>query len=226
MKIAIWNHKGGVGKTTITAHIGFRAIDKNQSLNVLDFDTQHNTMSWLSNHAYSGEPFNKGNVDVSNDPNVLQSVKDCIIDCPPQYIQNIDLLKDVDVWLVPIDGRFSVDGCLGARDIIRNSSKDARIVVVVNKAIDTKHGRYERDEVVKLNIELFKMVIPQHEVVRRAEMMGVAAWDVPYGLRSTASQNLQLLADWVLSGCLSKGVYGFEEDRAGFVYARRGVVYG
>ena len=32
MKIAVFNHKGGVGKSTLTSHIAFRAIGNSSTL--------------------------------------------------------------------------------------------------------------------------------------------------------------------------------------------------
>jgi len=47
----------------------------------------------------------------------------------------------------------------------------------------------------------------RHEVVRRAEAMGQAAWQVPYGGRALTTQNLQVFSDWMLVGCRESEVY-------------------
>ena len=54
MKIAIYNNKGGVGKTSLTAHVGFRAMETKQFITVVDADRQNNTMDWLTGGDWDG----------------------------------------------------------------------------------------------------------------------------------------------------------------------------
>jgi cellulose biosynthesis protein BcsQ len=48
MKIAIINHKGGVGKTTLAVNIAFRYAEKRKQLALIDFDNQCNAMQLFS----------------------------------------------------------------------------------------------------------------------------------------------------------------------------------
>lgn len=214
MRVAVYNHKGGVGKSTITTHIGFRAMERNINLVVGDLDRQCNTLKWLSNHQWTGEPYYRGSVLVTPD---LQTVKDnenYILDCPPAYnfIEELSGKVDVDVWLVPVTGRFSTDGTIDVMKHVQNNT-NGRIVVVINCAMDTQMGKEERKQVSGLDVEIFTLAIPQQDIVRKSELLGVPTWDVPYGSRSMTTQNLRLLSDWVLDGCTSRGVYLLGDER-------------
>jgi cellulose biosynthesis protein BcsQ len=163
-------------------------------------------MSWLSNHAWDGdESFEMGSVTVTtNDDERFTGIT--VIDAPPAY-EFVKEIAKVDVWVLPVNGRFSVDGAINVIEQIKRDSKNSRIVLVANMADpNTKFGKREIQEIRKLEVELFDAIIPRHESVRKAEAMGVSAWKVPYGIRSSAAQNLQLFGDWVMRGCSKRGV--------------------
>jgi len=207
MKIAIYNNKGGVGKTSLTAHIGFRAMETNQSITVVDADRQNNSMDWLTGGEWDGNStVERGSVKVTND--ILEADGDLvIIDCPPAFevVQNY---PDVDVWIIPVNGRFSVIGSMTVIDEIKAINTNARIVLIANMVdASTKFGKVQLDEIKKIGVELFKLIIPRHDIVGKAEIGTQSAWSIPYGSRSLAAQNLKLFADWVLNGCKVRGVY-------------------
>jgi len=210
MKIAVFNHKGGVGKSTLTSHIAFRAIERNYPLAVMDIDRQRNTMAWLSKHTSTNnytEPFNIGSVYVTKFIEELETIKtDVIFDCPPSY-DVVEQIKDtIDVWIIPVDGRFSVDGAV---NVLSELPKNSRAIVVSNKSYDSKFGNSEMLQIKKLPCEIYFTPLPTQDVVRKAEMLGVPAWKVPYGLRSMAAQNLVMFADWVIDGIRSNQTYNF-----------------
>jgi len=215
MKIAIYNNKGGVGKTTLAAHIGFRAIEKKQKLMVYDVDSrQGNTIDWLTGGNWDGNatvqltPY----VWVTTDNNDTEGHELVVIDCPPTF-QVVEKFDDVDVWLVPVSGRFSVMSAMNVIEEIRQIERKPRIVLVSNM-VDTRteFGRTEINEIKKLGVELFKFHIPRHDAIRKAEMAAMPAWKVPYGTRSMATQHLMIFADWVLNGCSEKGVYSKDSN--------------
>jgi cellulose biosynthesis protein BcsQ len=203
MVVAIYNNKGGAGKSTLTSHVGFRAIERNMSITILDIDRQRNTMSWLSKHDNTTEPYNVGSVRVTNDYAEVNNNGLVVIDCPPSFNVVSEIKDSVDVWLIPIDGRFSVDGSMNVLSEIGNT----RCVIVVNKAYDSKFGTSELKQIAQLPVDLFRFPIPTQDVVRKAEMLGVSAWKVPYGIRSSTAQNLKLFADWVLDGLKGTSTY-------------------
>lgn len=207
MKIAVYNNKGGVGKTSLVAHVGFRAIEKRQVITVLDADRQHNTMDWLTSGQWDGNAtVLMGTVTVTRDISEADA-NIVIIDCPPAF-EVVSLYNDVDIWIVPVNGRFSVSGAMGVIDEIKKIDRNPRIVLVPNMVdIRSDLGSAEMREIQKIDVELFKCNIPRHDVVSKAEMATKAAWDIPYGMRSLAAQNLKVFSDWVLQGCNTNGVY-------------------
>ena len=207
MKIAIYNNKGGVGKTSLTAHVGFRAMETKQFITVVDADRQNNTMDWLTGGDWDGNSMVEiGSMKVTND--ILDA--DCdlvVIDCPPAFevVQNF---PDVDVWIIPVNGRFSVVGSMTVIDEIKAINTKARIVLIANMVdANTKFGKAQLEEIKKIGVELYKLIIPRHDIVGKAEIATQSAWSIPYGSRSLAAQNLKLFAEWVLNGCKARGVY-------------------
>jgi cellulose biosynthesis protein BcsQ len=201
MKIVVYNNKGGVGKSTLVCHTAFRAAEQNISLNVIDADQQCNSMAWLSGHQWNGdEAFNRGSVSVTTNINSAQFHNVTLIDASPafNFVQNV---SDVDIFIIPVSGRFSVDGAINVISQVNQKSPGSRLVLVANMSeANTNFGQSELEQIKKLGIALFKFPIARHDVVRRAEMLGQAAWQVPYGTRTLTAQNLQIFSDWILSG--------------------------
>lgn len=208
MKIAVYNNKGGVGKTSLVAHIGFRAIQLSKHITVLDADRQSNAMDWLSNGQWDGNSLLEvGTIKLTTDIREAENSDITVTDCPPAF-EVVELYQDVDIWIVPVSGRFSVSGAINVLDSIKKVDKKPRVVLVANMVdARTEFGRKELEEIRKLNVELFKLPIPRHDVVGKAEMSCVPCWDIPYGIRSLTAVNLRTFADWVLSGCNDRGVY-------------------
>ncbi len=208
MKIAVYNNKGGVGKTSLVAHIGFRAIQLSKHITVLDADRQSNTVDWITNGQWDGNSLLEiGTVKLTTDVNDIDSNDVTIIDCPPAF-EVVELYQYVDIWIVPVSGRFSVSGAMNVLDSIKKMDKKPRVVLVANMVdARTEFGKKELEEIRKLDVELFKLPIPRHDVVGKAEMSCVPCWEIPYGIRSLTAVNLRTFADWVLSGCNERGVY-------------------
>lgn len=208
MKIVVYNNKGGVGKSTLVCHAAFRAAELNLSLSVIDADQQCNTMAWLSGHQWNGdESYNLGSVSVTTNVNSVDLHSITLIDAPPafNFVQNV---SDVDIFVIPVGGRFSVDGAINVISQINQNNSSSRIVLVANMSdANTNFGKSELEQIRKLGVELFKFPISRHDVVRRAEMLGQAAWQVPYGVRTLTAQNLQLFSEWIVRGCQENGVY-------------------
>ena len=208
MKIAVYNNKGGVGKTSLTAHIGFRAMDTGRAITIVDADRQSNTMDWLTKGSWDGNStVEVGSVKITKDIREINSDDLVVIDCPPAF-EVVANYPDVDVWVVPVNGRFSVMGSMTVIDEIKAINPKARIVLLANMVdMSTRFGKTQLEEIKKLEVELYKLIIPRHDIVGKAEMSTKACWAVPYGSRSLTSQNLKMFAEWVLDSCKVRGVY-------------------
>jgi cellulose biosynthesis protein BcsQ len=207
MKAVVYNNKGGVGKSTLVSHTAFYAMERKVELTVIDADQQCNSMSWLAGHEWDGSTeYETGTVRMTTDGGAVGGAM-TIVDAPPSFTF-VENHPEADIWIIPVGGRFSVTGAMNVIDQVRQVKKKARVVLVANMCDpNTKFGRLELDEINKLNIELFKIPIPRHDIVRKAEMAGQAAWSLPYGIRANAAQNLRTFADWMVRGCPDKGVY-------------------
>jgi cellulose biosynthesis protein BcsQ len=206
MKVAFYNHKGGVGKTSLAAHVAFRAVELNRELIAIDADKQGNLMDWVSNGNWSGtEDYGIGDVLLTTNQRADGDM--VIVDCPPAF-EVVANFKDVDLWVIPVSGRFSVSGAMAVIAEIKKVDKNPRVCLVANKVDPrTEFGRAELEEIKKMNVELFKLPIPSHDAIGKAELATVAAWQVPYGSRAQATQHLKMFSDWVLQGCNGRGAH-------------------
>lgn len=208
MKTAIFNHKGGVGKTTLGVHVGFAAIEHDYPLTYLDADRQTNSMSWLLHHQWDGEDFYEiGSVLVTCNLDIAEDADHLLIDAPPDFHFMENLTIEPDLWIIPIGGRFSVEGAMRVIETL-GIHHDARAVLVANMTDpNTTIGRHEIGEAIMLGLEVFPLAIPRTNVIRKAEMMGRAAWDIPYGKQSPATHALMHFAHWLLEGADDRYVY-------------------
>ena len=210
MIICVYNNKGGVGKTTLSTAVAFRAIEKDFPLVFIDKDKQCNSMKWLSNDTWNGEEYyKKGSVEVTTDFNYLDNSKINIIDAPPEFSFARHINK-ADIWIVPIKGRFSLDGAVALITELKQSGRENERLVFVSNMTDmnSEIGRKQVEEAKSLGIELYKYAIARSLNFDKAEDMCIPVWDVPYAQRSGAVQALMLFSDWVLKGCPEKGTYG------------------
>ncbi len=213
MKIAIFNNKGGVGKTTLAVHIAFLAMLEYYTLTFLDADRQANSMAWLSGHQWDGDDyFEAGSVHVTCNLDIAEEADPLIIDAPPDFYFIENLTLEPDLWVVPIGGRFSVEGAIRVVEAL-GDRHDARVVLVANMTNpNSQIGRHEIDEAFKLGLEVFPLAIPRTPVVRKAEMLGLPAWDVPYGVQSPAVKIIRCLSQWLIDGADEDYVYSEHGD--------------
>lgn len=212
MVTLFYNHKGGVGKTTLCSHVAFMAKEKNHNLTILDYDKQHNTMEYLLNHKWNlDDTVNSGSIVITTDLKEASSANNLIIDVPPAYDMITELSKhfNIDYVVVPIIGRFSIAGASRIIEDITSQKSSVKIILVSNMTEETTNSKMERKEMQKLidcsgNVEIYDLPIPQSSVFRKAETFGLPAWKVPYGVRSTATQNIQVFSEWLLR----KMIYG------------------
>jgi len=215
MKICIYNNKGGVGKSTLSSSIAFRAIERKIPLTLVDNDHQSNSIKWLSRDTWNGEesymvPDSKVLVTRNADEiNNYRGNELLIVDAPPEY-DYIQKFVGIDIWIVPIKGRFSLDGAANVVSGLRALGRGNERVVFVSNNTDltSELGRKQIDEAKKMGTEIYRYVIGRHISFEKAEDMLCSVWEVPYAQRSGAVQALMLFTDWVLKGCPERATYG------------------
>lgn len=222
MKICIYNNKGGVGKTTLTTSVGFRAIEKGRKIVVVDADFQRNSMNMLTGGEYNGDvAVDVSSIQIVSGLENYQYFEDSdfvVIDAPPEFNfmkANEDMIKDIDVWIVPVRGRFSIDGAENVNFALKEMGiKGARVVYVVMQSDgNTEIGKMQIEEAKRSGVELFKYAIGKHMAFEKSEFMCCPVWTIPYSVRSGSVQALQLFADWVLGGCSNSNTYGNTDKR-------------
>lgn len=211
MKVCLYNNKGGCGKTTLACAIAFRAMEQNMPMVLIDADKQMNSMKWISNDNYMGEEsYEKGSIRMTTNLDELNRYTGLtVVDAPPDYnfIENID---SVDVWIIPVKGRFSLDGAVNVITQLKQAGRGNERVVFVSNMADpqTVIGQKQINEAKTIGVELFKFVISKHLSFDKAEDMCCSVWSVPYSMRASAVQAIQLFADWALRGCPDRATYG------------------
>lgn len=208
MNVCIYNHKGGVGKTTLGVHAAFAAAEHGYSLTYLDADRQANSMAWLSEHGWDGEDyFEIDSVLVTCNLGLADGADPLLIDAPPDFnfIENLSIKPDL--WVIPFNSRFSVEGAIRVIETIGVQGDTRAVLVATMTNPNTQIGRNEIDEATKLGLEVFPLAIPRSDVVRKAELFGQPVWKVPYGTLSPASHALMHFAHWLLEGADERYVY-------------------
>jgi len=200
MNIAVYNHKGGTGKSTISTHLGFYALENNINAVIIDKDKQRNAMKWLAGHNWDGsESFELGSIFVTSADIEIDNGW-VIYDCPPSSDVIGETKNNIDVWIVPVDGRFSVEGAQAVVREIQDLPGNSEIYLIINKGINNDFGRKEQKEIRALGIKVFFTPLQQSNFFRQSEMYGIPVWKVAYSSRSTATTNLKLFCKWVFDG--------------------------
>ena len=218
MKIAIINHKGGVGKTTIAVNTAFRYKEKKQQILLVDADLQHNSMQLISGYTWDGEN------EVWRDPTELITAttelicgirnypEDVIFDCSPSFEASktfIGYLQEekinIDLYLIPVNSRMSI---IGADTIIKNIKQkysDARVVLIPYNFENNTLSEKDRAQLVRFpNVEVYSQVIPHHNkgLALFEQNGGKPIWKFYSGSRFAVQ--MRELADWIRCGCINE----------------------
>lgn len=221
MNIGFFNNKGGVGKSTLSVHAAFRAMDKGVSVQFIDADPQDNGIKWVTQDTWDGNDYvNMDNIVATKDLSAVNHWDGInIIDCPPEYTF-LDKLKenniDLDILIVPVKSRFSLDGAMHViAEVKQLKMKDTRLIFVINMvdASNTEISKSQINEVKQINVEMFKYAIPRNKYIEMAEMSCKSVFNIPYSMRSSAVQLITHFSDWVLSGCSDKFTYGNKNSK-------------
>lgn len=101
--IAIYNHKGGVGKTTLTVNIAFALSSLGKSVLLVDSDPQCNLTSYLLADDIVDDLLNNSNKQ--NGKTIWSAVRPVIKNAMPARL--VDLTEIGDIALLPGDIRLS-----------------------------------------------------------------------------------------------------------------------
>lgn len=202
--VAVYNNKGGVGKTTIATHIAFRAAGYRIKTLAVGIDPQGDMFEMISG---GDKPKPDGATFDHSDaltclfsPNNFPRVPNTslvVCDCPPAI--NTALAAKPDLWLVPVDGRLSMTDLGNVLGDLQDAGGD--IWVVINK-LDSAGKRVmnaAKSAASKLpGVTVWPNPIPDSAAIKRTGEYLRPIWNVPYGEGSDAEAALLDLCDAVL----------------------------
>ena len=195
--IVVWNHKGGVGKTTLAVHLAAGFASRKHRVLLVDADRQANALKWVSGYEAEeeeGAEWVRGSLTVVWSPRAAAAevasraremrAQYAIVDTPPTF--EAPARFGADLWLMPVVGRLSMDGADWARKAL--SGKRIALVPMMGKP----GMKWYEDDLEAAQSVGMKMLpaVPLSTTVRRAEQVGRLAWEMPYARGSEAVEAL------------------------------------
>lgn len=193
MLILIGNQKGGCGKSTLTLLLAnFLAIEKKQSLTILDMDYQQSLFAKSEKaKILENEPFYEIVPAALEDfplmkKRMLKSQKDLIvIDLPGKMDDDglLPIFSSADLILCPFAyDEFSVDSTILFSMVIKKINSRAQIVFIPNRIKTTV--KYETKEQVQQVLRNFGAVLA--EISDRIDFQRVSTVHTPESIRPVA----------------------------------------
>lgn len=185
--VAVWTHKGGVGKTTLAVHLAFWAARTHRRCLLVDMDRQGNALAWLGGEEV--QPVRPGVViDRSPFLSVLYSPDGPGLSLPPFDVAVVDAPPALevaahvtpDLWVIPVDSVFAVRGAANVHADI--SPTGVPMLFVLNRA-DTGGVRVQKGimgELVANGLDVWPEPIPGNGALSRAASYRVPVWDAPF----------------------------------------------
>lgn len=208
--VTFWNHKGGVGKTTLAVHQAYRAAARGLRVLLVDVDEQGNSFMWLTGgadkqrlrdgavHEWSPQCLVMYSPSGVPSPAHLAKYDLVIIDTPPAIGVPKKLnLPNADLYVVPIDG---VMGLAGAANVHADLGRGAPILFVLNKA-DAGGKRVQDGLLAELNrpgITTWPDPVPDNAAIARSGAQFVPVWDV-LAPSQYATESMTGLSDGILA---------------------------
>jgi cellulose biosynthesis protein BcsQ len=211
--VAVWNRKGGAGKTTLSVHLAHWLALRGRGVTFIDSDSQGNGFRWMTKYAEALEANTMSVVGMfDKDGNEvykllahylpgLRRAMDCfreleqlpkgfrrprhvfVVDCPPST-EPAAWIEAANLVVVPMIGRLSAEG--GEEVVTRLG---ARCVIVPNMVRPGAWSGDDVDNMRRFGVEVLAP-IPSGDAVRRSEQIGVPVWRVPYGEGSAVAEAL------------------------------------
>jgi len=203
--IAVHNHKGGIGKTTICGHLAWRASDLGLRSLLITLDRQGDALRWISKDKKieMKKPVQNGlltglySPDVMPPDDILEGYPLVIVDTPPEA--GVPEAIDPDLWVVPVDNRTAIENLMS---VVPLMTPKAPCYVVFYTAdaggITTLRGLQQAARHVP-KVEFYDDVIPFNKSMRRTQVYYEPVWNVPHGEGRSGHRAMLRLCDAILA---------------------------
>lgn len=208
--VAIHNHKGGIGKTTLTAHLGHRCNALTARCLIVTMDRQGDALRWFSpNKPDPKKPVKLGTVTALYSPeampprDILDSFPLVVVDTPPQA--GVPEVVDPDLWVAQVDNRTALDNLA---TILPKMAAKAPVYVVFWRADAggdmMLRGLQAAAQHLK-TVEFCPIILEQDAPIARTQSQYKPVWEVTRGKNTAAHKNMVEVCDTILKRA---GIFG------------------
>ena len=174
--IAFYNNKGGVGKTTVSAHLAGALAIMGYETALIDLDPQSNLKKLIGEddiyvkNDRTGVVNTMAVLDVKEwDAECVKDIKAIVCDCNPELDKNpVSFIKKFDFCIIPITLNplgINKHACVVERTIenIRAKNKKAKFLILINQ-YEQKEGRKNKILLDLLKSEVDRIGVKYNDV--------------------------------------------------------------
>ncbi|GHU56363.1 copy number control protein [Clostridia bacterium] len=171
-KIAFYNHKGGVGKTTSVINVAYFLQKKGFKTLVVDCDSQKNCLGFFAAHTKLENLFCTSFKQYFQ-PDLSENYEYILFDLPPAMTDEVkEIIKISDLVYVPVKlGAYEIKGLTDVTNEIQKQGTKLGGVFVTMFRNGNKSDITNLENVKKiLNKTLIKTVIPNSDAVMNSQI--------------------------------------------------------
>ena len=204
--VAIYNYKGGVGKTTLAAHLAFRAEAQGISTVAVSLNRYGDLVPWLAreNRPMQDVPHveHRGHLTIIHSPDAVPEVPDTalvVYDCPPAL--DVALRLKADLVLFPTNLSPMHLSPLGTHlPELARSCGSVQFVPWMARLRGDGDVAALRDVAGQFpNVKVWDHVVPDSPAINRANDGLRSVWDSPPDADSPGAQELARLCDGIIA---------------------------